>query len=337
MRMAKRIAINGFGRIGRAFLRALLSDSEAAQDITIAAINVGPTQSNSLDVLFKYDSIMGTFDGEVTQDGDMLTINGQDIMLLHESAPEALPWKKLDISWVIEASGKFIARNDAAFHLQAGAQKVLITAPSSDADATIVPGINDESYDASQHDVVSLGSCTTNCFAPLVKVIHENFGLTSGIMTTVHAYTNNQMTLDSLHKDPRRGRAAASNIIPTQTGANKVITQLFPELEGKLAAIALRVPVPNVSLVDFAFTTKKTLSTKTINEAILEAAGSDLQGILGYSDLPLVSSDFLGTEFSSIVDAQLTQCTNEQGKIFAWYDNEYGYSCRLKDFLLHNC
>lgn len=335
--MVQRIAINGFGRIGKAFLRALLADEVARESMQVVAINLGPIASDNVDTLFKYDSVMGTFDGEVTQENNTLFIDDHEITLLHEAAPEALPWKKLGISWVVEASGKFIARKDAAFHLSAGAQKVLVTAPSADADVTIVPGINDECYDAETHTVISLGSCTTNCFAPLVKVMHEEFGIVSGVMTTVHAYTNNQAVLDSAHKDPRRGRAAACNIIPAQTGANKVITQLFPELEGKLSALALRVPVPNVSLVDFSFVGEKPLSAQKINNALLHAAGSELQGILGYSDLPLVSSDFQGSPFSSIVDVSLTQCSGQQGKVFSWYDNEFGYSCRLKDFLLHNC
>lgn len=330
--MSSRVAINGFGRIGRIFLRTIFEQSTPT--ITIVAINLGPTAVENIDTLFAYDSVMGKFNGTVAQQDNVLTINGTSIKLLSVANPLELPWKSLDIDWVVEASGRFTKRSDAAQHLTAGSKKVLITAPAADADVTIVPSINDTEYQASNHHIVSLGSCTTNCFAPLIKVLHETFIIQSGIMTTIHAYTNNQVTLDSAHKDPRRGRAAALNIIPTKTGANKVITNLFPDLEGKLSAIALRVPVPDGSLVDFAFTTQKPISIELINAAFQLYAKTKLQKTLGYSDKPLVSSDFIKNSFSAVFDGTLTQCAGNMGNIFAWYDNEFGYSSRLRDFLI---
>lgn len=332
--MSIRVAINGFGRIGRVFLRTIFEQNTPT--ITIVAINLGPTTLENSDTLFAYDSVMGRFNGTVTQEGDTLSINGTKIKLLTISNPQELPWKDLNIDWVVEASGRFTKRNDAAQHLIAGAKKVLITAPAVDADVTIVPGINDATYQPDNHHIVSLGSCTTNCFAPLIKVLHETFIIQSGIMTTVHAYTNNQVTLDSAHKDPRRGRAAALNIIPTKTGANKVITKLFPDLEGKLSAIALRVPVPDGSLVDFAFTTQKPISIELINGAFKKYSETTLNHFLSYSDKPLVSSDFIKNPSSAIFDSTLTQSVGNMGKVFAWYDNEFGYSSRLRDFLLHS-
>lgn len=334
--MAIRIAINGFGRIGRTFLRVLMEDEFARSNINIVAINEGPIRSTNPDLLFKYDSIMGTFKGTVEHKNHILNINNHPINLFNKSNPTELPWEKLDIDWVIEASGCFTKKEDASVHIKAGAKKVLISAPSPDADATIIPGVNLDAYDSEKHHVISLGSCTTNCFAPIVKIIKEHFSLVAGTMTTIHAYTNNQNVLDSSHKDPRRARAAATNIIPAKTGASNVIIQLFPELEGKLNAIALRVPVPIVSLIDFAFITKQTLTKESINNLFAEQANGDLKNIIHYATQPLVSSDYIGSPYSAIIDSPLTQATDHFGKIFAWYDNEYGYSMRLKDFLLHN-
>lgn len=334
--MATTIAINGFGRIGRAFLRSILLDHKAREKLHVVAINTGPHPMANLDILFKYDSVMGQFPGNVTCSSDKLIIDGQEIALFAQAAPENLPWKELGIDWVIEASGHFTDAEKARLHCKAGAKKVLITAPGKDEDVTIIPGVNDNNYDAQQHNIVSLGSCTTNCFAPVVKVIHETFGLAQGLMTTMHAYTNDQVLLDVEHKDPRRARAAALNMVPTKTGADKVITKIFPELEGKIRATSVRVPIPVVSLLDFTFTTIKACSVDSINQAFKKYAGGPLQKILEFTDQPLVSTDFVGNQSSAIFDSLLTQCTGNMGKVFAWYDNEFGYSCRLRDFLLHN-
>lgn len=331
------VVINGFGRIGRAFLRTVLLDKKAKDKIEIVAINVGPKKAASIDLLFKYDSVMPEFEGSVELKGDFLHVDGQKIKLFFEADPAKLPWKKLGVDWVIESSGKFTSKELAMAHIKAGAKKVLITAPSEDADVAVVPGVNYSAYDSKKHKVVSLGSCTTNAFAPLVKVIKENFGIKNGMMTTIHAYTNDQVLLDVEHKDPRRARAAAINIVPTKTGASKVITQIFPELKGKIEAVAIRVPVPVVSLIDFAFVADKKINVDLINKAFQKAATSkDLKGILQYTDLPLVSSDYIGNTHSLIFDSLMTQSNENVGKVFAWYDNEFGYSCRLKDFLLHN-
>jgi len=327
------VAINGFGRIGRTFLRTVLLDPHGSKNLTVVAINLGPSKPDNLDILFAHDSVMGTFPGTVTLSDDALTINGVAIKLICQADAEKLPWKSLNIDWVVEASGHYTTSALAKKHIDAGARKVLITAPCTDEDITIIPGVNDHAYDNKKHTIVSLGSCTTNCFAPAVKVIQEAFGITSGLMTTTHAYTNDQVLLDVAHKDPRRARAAACNIIPTKTGASKVITKIFPELEGKLNGTAIRVPVPVVSLIDFTFTTTKNLSVEAINQAFAQAAAGSLKNIIHYETKPLVSSDFKGHPASCIFDSLLTQTTGNMGKIFAWYDNEFGYSCRLKDFL----
>lgn len=330
--MGTNIAINGFGRIGKTFLRALLQDD--TKQISVVAINLGPSSPEHLEHFFKYDSLLGTFEGTVTYDQNTLTINEHKITIFTEIDPTNLPWGRLDIDWVVEASGRFVSRDRAQLHIDAGAKKVLITAPAKGEDITLIPGVNDESYDPNKHTIVSLGSCTTNCFAPIVKVILDNFALTQGMMTTVHAYTNNQALLDSEHKDPRRGRAAAINIIPTSTGADKVITKIYPELQGKLKGIALRVPVPTVSLLDFTWISTQEMTVDAINQAFEKAAQEGLKGILDYSTEPLVSSDLIGSPFSCIIDGQMTQVQDAMGKVFGWYDNEFGYSCRLKDFLL---
>jgi len=331
-----RIAINGFGRIGRTFLRILMNDPEILKKLNVVAINLGPKRPERLDLLFKYDTLMRQYPGDVKVFDDKLVVDGHEIKLLAESDPKNLPWGDLKIDWVIESSGKFTSGEGAALHVQAGCKNVLITAPSTGEDFTVIPGVNDDGYDASKHHIVSLGSCTTNCFAPVVKVLHETFGLTSGLMTTTHAYTNDQVLLDVEHKDPRRARAAACNMVPTKTGADKVIVKVFPDLAGKIQATAIRVPVPLVSIVDFTFTASKTMTKDLINKAFENYAASKLKNILKYSTEPLVSSDFIGDSHSAIFDSLMTLCDGHQGKVFAWYDNEYGYSCRLKDFLLHN-
>lgn len=334
--MSINIAINGFGRIGRTFLRTVFLSPEALKKINIVAINLGPCRPANLDILFQFDSIMGKFPGTVVENDSELVINGHAIKLFTECDPEALPWKQLNIDWVVEASGCFTDGLEAKKHCLAGSKRVLITAPASNDDVTIIPGVNDDAFDKQKHMIVSLGSCTTNCFAPVVKVLQESFGITSGLMTTTHAYTNDQVLLDVEHHDPRRARAAAINMVPTKTGADKVITKLFPELAGSIHAQAVRVPVPIVSLLDFTFVTKKQLTKEAINEAFEKSSKEKLKNIMVYETRPLVSSDFIGNEASCIFDSLLTTCTPNLGKVFAWYDNEYGYSCRLRDFLLHN-
>lgn len=331
-----KIAINGFGRIGRAFLRSILLDGKVTETLDVVAINLGPSKDIRLDLLFKYDSIMKEFPGQVQFKDNVFIVNGKSIKVFNEADPAKLPWKSLGIDWVIEASGHFTSRQKASAHILSGCKKVLITAPVADADVTIVPGVNDNAYDATQHSIISLGSCTTNAFAPMVKVINDNFGIVNGMMTTVHAYTNDQVLLDVEHKDPRRARAAALNIVPTKTGAAKVIFQIFPELQGKIEAVAIRVPVPVVSLIDFTFVTTKALTVQNINQIFLKYSNSEMSGTLQYVSDPLVSSDFIGNSHSCIFDSLLTQSSGNIGKVFAWYDNEFGYSCRLKDFLLHN-
>lgn len=334
--MALKIAINGFGRIGRTFLRTIMLDAAALKKINIVAINIGPSDPHGIAHLFKYDSIMRTFPGSVHCDGSTLTINDHVIKLYAEREPEKLPWKNLDIDWVVDASGCFTTKESATRHIKAGSKKVLITAPATDEDISIIPGVNDKAYNPEKHTIVSLGSCTTNCFAPMIKVIRESFGITQGLMSTTHAYTNDQVLLDVEHKDPRRARAAAINIIPTKTGADKMITKIYPDLEGKLKAISIRVPVPVVSLIDFTFTAEKPISKELINQAFETAAKTDLKNIIEYVTEPLVSSDFIGNTHSCILDSMMTQSVGNLGKVFAWYDNEFGYSTRLKDFLLGN-
>lgn len=336
--MALNVAINGFGRIGKAFLKIIVEDKAAMQHIKIVAINVGPRSeqtdfSKNVANFFKYDSTLGRFCGEVSYTNNTLIINKQEIKLFAEANPEKLPWKSLGIDWVIESSGKFTSGEKAALHIKAGSKKVLITAPATNEDVTIIPGVNDSKYDKEKHKIVSLGSCTTNCFAPIVKVLNENFALQQGFMTTVHAYTNNQALLDSEISGSRRDRAAGINIVPTSTGADKVIIKIYPELSGKLQSTAVRVPIALGSLIDFTFVTKNELSIEAINNAFKIASQKDLKGILHYETDPIVSSDSILTPYSCILDSLLTKANGNMGKVCGWYDNEYGYSCRLKDFL----
>ncbi|MCK4264878.1 type I glyceraldehyde-3-phosphate dehydrogenase [Candidatus Babeliales bacterium] len=331
-----KISINGFGRIGKTFLRALLLDEKTASRIEIPIINIGPCPTENLDLLFKYDSIMGEFPGEVKFKDNFLHINNHKIKIISEINPNDTNWEKFDIDWVIESSGHFTEREEASLHLQAGAKKVLITAPAKNEDVSIIPGINDSDYNPEKHKIVSLGSCTTNCLAPLIKVTKDHLNLKNCLMTTIHAYTNTQVLLDVEHPDPRRARAAGLNIIPTKTGAEKAILKIFPELKGKIQATAIRIPIPIVSIIDFTFESEKSLTSESINKALKTSAESELKGILSYTEKPLVSSDFKGNPHSCIIDSSITKATNNIGKIFAWYDNEWGYSQRLKDFLLHN-
>jgi len=335
--MPKKIAINGFGRIGRTFLRTIFDDIEAAEQLDVVAINIGPCViSDHLDHLFRYDSLMGVFSGSVELKGDILIINDRPIKIICLAEPEKTTWTKLNVEWVVDASGCFTTAEKARCHLLAGARKVLITAPAKDEDVTIVPGVNDHAYDATQHNIVSLGSCTTNCFAPIIKILSDGIGIKQGMMTTIHAYTNNQVLLDREHNDPRRARAAAINIIPTKTGATETIFKVLPELAGKLSASAIRVPVTKVSLLEFIFSPEKTATVKQINDLFHTASTGQLEDIVAYTEEPLVSSDFFNTPYSAIIDGQLTQAQNNLVRVAGWYDNEYGYGCRLRDFLLHN-
>ena len=326
--MPVKVGINGFGRIGRNVYRA----ARGRRDVEIVAVN-DITDTKTLAHLLKYDSILGNFAGDVAADGDHLQVDGSRVKVFAERDPGNLPWRDLGIDIVIESTGLFTDATKAKVHMEkGGAKKVIISAPAKNEDITIVLGVNGERYDPRQHHVVSNASCTTNCLAPVAKVLHDSFGIEAGLMTTVHSYTSDQRLLDAPHSDLRRARAAALSVIPTTTGAAKAMALVMPELKGKFHGISLRVPTPNVSLVDLAVTTRDAVSAETINEALREAAASDLKGILAVTDEELVSSDFKGNSNSSIVDAPLTMVIGDRhGKVFAWYDNEWGYSCRVVD------
>ncbi|HEX7244358.1 MAG TPA: type I glyceraldehyde-3-phosphate dehydrogenase [Solirubrobacterales bacterium] len=325
--MAVKVGINGFGRIGRNVFRAAHA---AVADIDFVAVNdlVDPaTMAN----LLKYDSILGRFPGEVAADGDAISIDGKQLKTLSERDPADLPWDDLGVDVVIESTGLFTKREDAAKHLAAGAKKVIISAPATEPDVTVALGVNFESeYDRDSHHVISNASCTTNCLAPLAKVLHEAFGIEQGLMTTIHAYTADQRLQDMPHKDPRRSRAAALNLIPTTTGAAKAVGLVLPELNGKLNGFSMRAPVPTGSAVDLVFTTPNPLEPGQINAALKEAAEGPLKGILAYTEDPIVSTDIVGDPRSSIVDAQSTMTIGDgrMAKVISWYDNEWGYSNR---------
>lgn len=329
-----KIAINGFGRIGRTFLRTILKDANARKKLEVVAINVGPANIEFIAHMFKYDTIMGTFVGDVAMRDHTLTIDGLSIKIFAEKDPTALNWKALNIEWVVDASGAFTKREKAELHLKSGAQRVLITAPAVNEDASIIPGINHASYDSQKHQIVSLGSCTTNAFIPMLKVIDDNFGIAHGFMTTVHAYTNSQVLLDVESKSLRMSRAAALNMIPTTTGASKMLAKVLPELGSLIKATSLRVPVGIVSLIDLTVNTKNTTSAQAINDAFAKAAQSNLKNIMQVCNEPLVSSDFKGNSHSVIIDALSTDIVGNTAKVLGWYDNEWGYSERLKDFLM---
>jgi glyceraldehyde 3-phosphate dehydrogenase len=326
--MPVKVGINGFGRIGRNVYRA----AHGRRDLEIVAVN-DITDPGTLAHLLKYDSILGNYAGEVSADGDHLTVDGSRVKVFAERDPGNLPWRDLGIDIVIESTGLFTDATKAKVHIdKGGAKKVIISAPAKNEDITIVLGVNGERYDPRQHHVVSNASCTTNCLAPVAKVLHDSFGIEAGLMTTVHSYTSDQRLLDAPHSDLRRARAAALSVIPTTTGAAKAMALVMPELKGKFHGISLRVPTPNVSLVDLTVMTRDAVSAETINEALREAAASDLKGILAVTEEELVSSDFKGNSYSSIVDAPLTMVVGDRhGKVFAWYDNEWGYSCRVVD------
>ncbi|MDK2805222.1 type I glyceraldehyde-3-phosphate dehydrogenase [Thermoanaerobacterium thermosaccharolyticum] len=326
--MAVKVGINGFGRIGRNFFRAALKKNV---DLDIVAFN-DLTDAKTLAHLLKYDSTFGHFEGEVVAKEDSLVVNGKEIKILKETDPAKLPWKDLGVDIVIESTGRFTNKEDAVKHIQAGAKKVIISAPAKNEDITIVMGVNEEKYDPSAHHVISNASCTTNCLAPFAKVLHNKFGIKRGLMTTVHSYTNDQRILDLPHKDLRRARSAALSIIPTTTGAAKAVALVLPELKGKLNGFAMRVPTPDVSVVDLVAELEKNVTVEEVNAVLKEAAENELKGILGYTDEPLVSMDFKGDSRSSIVDGLSTMVMEgNMVKVVSWYDNEWGYSNRVVD------
>jgi glyceraldehyde 3-phosphate dehydrogenase len=325
--MAVRAAINGFGRTGRAAFRAAI---ESGADIEWVAVN-DVAEPEQLARLLKYDSVYGPFAGTVEARADAIVVNGESVVIPREGDPARLPWKDLDVDVVIESTGRFRARADAEKHLEAGAKKVIVSAPTKEPDVTVALGVNFETYDADRHHVVSNASCTTNCLAPVAKLLHETFVIRHGLMTTVHAYTGDQQLLDGPHKDPRRARAAALNLVPTSTGAAKAIGLVIPALEGKLHGFAVRVPVPTGSLVDLTVEVERPTSVDEVNGLFAELADAgDLEGILRYSEEPLVSSDIVKSPYSATFDAPLTAVIDgTQVKVVAWYDNEWGYSNRL--------
>ena len=330
-----KVGINGFGRIGRNVLRAAFQHSQYGKEFEIITINdLGNTEI--LAHLFKYDSIYGKFDGEVKANEDGIEINGKTIDFVSQVNPADLPWNKLDIDVVIESTGVFTNRDGASKHLEAGAKKVLISAPAKDPDITVVLGVNEQLYDADKHNIVSNASCTTNSLAPPVKVLNDNFGVEQGFMTTIHSYTGDQRILDFPHKDLRRARAASVSIIPTTTGAAKAVSLVIPEMKGKIDGLAVRVPTPDGSLTDFSCILKQDVTIDEINNAFKKASDTSLNGILEYSEEPLVSVDIIGNPHSAIIDGLSTRVIGERGnliKIFSWYDNEWGYSCRVVDLV----
>ena len=327
--MAVKVGINGFGRIGRNVLRAALNNS----NIDVVAVN-DLTDANMLAHLLKYDSVHGKLNAEVSVNGNNLVVNGKEIIVKAERDPANLAWGDLGVEVVIESTGRFTKRDDAAKHLEAGAKKVVISAPANNEDLTIVMGVNEDQYDPANHHVLSNASCTTNCLAPFAKVLHEKFGIKRGMMTTIHSYTNDQQILDLPHKDYRRARAAAENMIPTTTGAAKAVALVLPELKGKLNGMAVRVPTPNVSLVDLVAELDKEVTAEEVNAALKAAAEGELKGILQYSEEPLVSKDYNGDPHSSSVDGLSTMVMEgNMVKVVSWYDNETGYSTRVVDLV----
>jgi glyceraldehyde 3-phosphate dehydrogenase len=328
--MSVRVAINGFGRIGRNFFRTC----KGYNDLEIVAIN-DLTDAKTLAHLLKYDSVHGIFDADVQTKENSLIVDGKEVKIFAERSPEKLPWKDLNIDIVIESTGLFTDRENASKHLNSGAKWVIISAPAKDPDVTVCLGINEETLDPSKHKIISNASCTTNCLAPVAKVLHQEFGIVRGLMTTVHSYTNDQRILDLPHKDLRRARAAAVSMIPSTTGAAKAIGLVLPELKGKLDGFAMRVTTPNVSVVDLVAELKKDTTAEEVNAAMKKYADGPMKGILQYVDIPLVSIDFNGNPYSSIFDSTLTKVMEgRMVKIISWYDNEWGYSSRLRDLIL---
>jgi glyceraldehyde 3-phosphate dehydrogenase len=328
--MAIKVGINGFGRIGRNVFRA----TRRFDDIEVVAVN-DITSPQTLAHLLKYDSVLGNYAGDVSADGDNLVVDGQRIKVLAERDPGDLPWADLGVDLVVESTGFFTDAEKAKVHIEkGGAKKVIISAPAKNEDITIVMGVNDKAYDPAVHSIVSNASCTTNCLAPVAKVLHESFGIKSALMTTVHSYTNDQKILDAPHEDLRRARAAAVNIIPTTTGAAKAVALVLPELKGKFHGMALRVPVKDVSLVDLTAVLERDVTVDEINAAMKRASEDDLEGILGYTEEELVSTDFQGDPHSSVLDAKSTMVIDGRHvKVLTWYDNEWGYSCRVVDLV----
>ena len=327
--MPSKIAINGVGRIGRLVLRTLLERHK--NELTVVAIN-DMAELNTNAHLLRYDSTYGIFPGKIEVGEGVLCIDGNNVVVLNEKDPARLPWKQLGVDIAIESTGVFTDGAQVRAHLDAGAKKAIITAPATNEDITLVLGVNDSNYDPRKHHIVSNASCTTNCLAPVAKVLHDNFGIERGLMTTTHAYTNDQRILDLMHKDLRRARAAAMNIVPTSTGAAKAIGLVMPELKGKLHGLSLRVPTSTVSVVDLVVDLKKSATVETVNNALKRSADDGMNGILAYCDEPLVSSDFRGNPASSIVDGLSTVVLDgKMAKIISWYDNEWGYSCRVGD------
>ena len=322
--MGFKVGINGFGRTGRLALRAAI---ELGLDLEFAAVNRG--KAEMMAHLLKHDSIHGEPTFSVKVEDDRIIVDGMEVQVLYESNPESLPWEDLGVGLVIEASGKFRDRSEAMKHIDAGARKVLISAPAKNPDLTVVLGVNDHLYNPERHMIISNASCTTNCVAVMLKVINDGFGLESGFMSTIHAYTNTQTLLDRAQKDLRRARNAATNIIPTSTGAAKAIGEVIPDLEGKIDGMAYRVPVPTVSVVDFVGMSKDKITADEINEKYRKSAENELKGILDYTETPLVSSDYVHNRFSAVVDGPLTWTKDHLVKVVAWYDNEWGYACRL--------
>ena len=322
-----KVGINGFGRIGREVFRVAFTNPE----VEIVAVN-DLTDAETLAHLLKYDSVHGTFPHEVTVDGDYIVVDGKKVKVLAQTDPAKLPWGELGVEIVVESTGRFTEGPKAVAHIEAGAKKVIISAPAKQEDITIVMGVNEDKYDPAKHNIISNASCTTNCLAPFTKVLMEKFGIESGLMTTVHSYTNDQRILDLPHKDLRRARAAACSIIPTTTGAAKAVALVLPELKGKLNGFAMRVPTPNVSITDLTVLLQKDTTAEEINAALKEAAEGKLKGILGYNELPLVSRDYNGCPLSSIVDGLSTMMVGPRmAKVVSWYDNEWGYSNRVVD------
>ncbi|MCZ6819040.1 MAG: type I glyceraldehyde-3-phosphate dehydrogenase [Calditrichaeota bacterium] len=331
--MAIRVGINGFGRIGRNIFRA--AKKYGKDNIEFVAVN-DLTDSRTLAHLLKYDSNFGIFEGEVKAEGDELLVGGTAIKVLAIKDPAELPWKDLGVDIAIESTGLFTARENAAKHLDAGAKKVIISAPAKNPDITVVFGVNHKKYNPDTHHIISNASCTTNCLTPVAKVVMDNFGIVKGLMTTIHSYTNDQRILDLPHSDLRRARAAAVSMIPTTTGAARAVAEVLPELKGRMDGMAIRVPTPNVSLVDVVFQLEKTATAEEVNAALKRAAESELKGVLGYTEEPLVSKDFNGDPRSSIVDALSTKVLDGNfAKVLSWYDNEWGFSSRVIDLVEH--
>jgi glyceraldehyde 3-phosphate dehydrogenase len=327
--MAVKVGINGFGRIGRNVFRSAIGNP----DIEFVAVNDLTTPA-TLAHLLKYDSILGNLKNEITHGADFIAVDSKKIKVFAERDPAKLDWASVGAQIVVESTGFFTDAEKAKAHLGSTVKKVIISAPATNEDITIVLGVNDNKYDAAKHNIISNASCTTNCLAPVVKVLHDTFGIASGIMTTIHSYTNDQVILDTPHKDLRRARAAALSMIPSSTGAAKALKLVVPAMDGKLDGFAIRVPTPNVSVVDLTFVSEKPITDKSINEALKKAADGELKGILGFTDEELVSSDFKGNPLSSIVDSKLTKVVGQNtGKIISWYDNEWGYSNRVKDLI----